>query len=402
MVSRIPYNRDPDFSRPLFRIPGAAHDKMLSRLIFLYGEKQARQWMPELERLLQVHYAHKPQELIEQERACNPAERFTERDFVLITYGDIIQGDHGKNLRTLHRFVESFNRGAINTIHLLPFFPYSSDRGFAVVDFSSVDPNLGTWECVRDMGADYDLMFDVVMNHCSSRSAMFREYLRGNPQYRDYFIAFDSPDDLTEDQRSKIFRPRTSDVLTRFDAIDGPKYVWTTFSHDQIDFNFRNPAVLLDVLDGVMMYVRRGADIIRLDAVTYLWCEPGTECVHLPETHAIVKLLRDMLDLVAPGVALITETNVPHQENISYFGNGRDEAHMVYNFALPPLVLHTMYAQDASALLDWAEGLAADADAGTFFNILDTHDGIGVMGVRGILSSEQIAALIANASARGL
>ncbi len=400
-MSRIPYDRDPDFTRPLLEVSAEARHRMLGRLTFLYGEQLAEQWMPELERLLKVHYAHKPGELIEAEKGYEPAERFVEKDMVLITYGDSIKGDHGSTLKALHRFINTHLRDAINTIHLLPFFPYSSDRGFAVVDFDAVDPKMGTWECVRDLGVDYDLMFDAVVNHCSSRSEMFRGFLRGSPQYKDFFIAYDSPDDLTADQRSKIFRPRTSDILTRFETINGPKYVWTTFSEDQIDFNFRNPQVLLAVLSGLLFYVRRGADILRLDAVTYLWSEPGTECIHLPQTHAIVKLLRDAMDTVAPGVALITETNVPHEENISYFGDGSDEAHMVYNFALPPLVLHTFYSQDAKALCRWAAQLRTHSKTSTFFNMLDTHDGIGVMGVKGILSSEEIAAVTERAKEHG-
>lgn len=400
-ASRIPYKRDPDFTRPLLEIPGETHERMLGRLSFLYGKETAERWMPELERILKVHHAHKPQALIDAEQGLDPAERFTEQDMVLITYADSIKGDHGATLKALHRFVKTHNRGAINTVHLLPFFPYSSDRGFAVVDFDAVDPKMGTWECVRELGADYDLMFDAVVNHCSSRSEMFRGYLRGNPQYKDFFIAYDSPDDLTADQRSKIFRPRTSDILTRFDTIEGPKYVWTTFSEDQIDFNFRNPQVLLTVLSGLLFYVRRGADILRLDAVTYLWSEPGTECIHLSETHAIVKLLRDVMDTVAPGVALITETNVPHEQNISYFGDGSDEAHMVYNFALPPLVLHTFYSQDATAISRWAAGLRTYSKTSTFFNMLDTHDGIGVMGVKGILTPKEIGNLVEQAEEHG-
>jgi len=230
---------------------------------------------------------------------------------------------------------------------------------------------------------------------------MFREFLNGNPYYREFFIYYDSPDALTPDQRRKIFRPRTSDILTEYHTINGPRYVWTTFSADQIDLNFRNPAVLVRIIEGLLFYVRMGADILRLDAVTYIWAEPGTECVHLPQTHQIVKLLRDILDLVAPGVTLITETNVPHEDNISYFGNGLDEAHMVYNFALPPLVLHTFYREDATVLSVWAQGMAPPSDRTHFFNILDTHDGVGLMGAKDILSWEDIDFVVRNAENRG-
>jgi len=251
------------------------------------------------------------------------------------------------------------------------------------------------------MAVDYDLMFDGVMNHCSSSSRMFREFLRGNPLFKNFFVSYESPDELTPDQRSKIFRPRTSDILTKFNTIDGPRYVWTTFSEDQIDINFRNPHALMAVIEGLLFYVRRGADIIRLDAVTYIWAEPGTECVHLPETHEIVKLLRDVMDTVAPTVALITETNVPHDDNVSYFGNGSDQAHMVYNFALPPLVLHTFFREDATALSRWAHDLKVDSDIATFFNMLDTHDGIGLMGVKEILSKEDIDFIVHSAKEHG-
>ena len=399
-MTRIPYQRDPDFSRPLLEIDPDVRTHMLERLEFLYGPETATAAMPELERILKVHHAHKPPELVEYEQSLDPAERFTERDMILITYADAVRSKDATGIEALHRFVETYY-DSINTIHMLPFFPYSSDRGFSVVDFKAVDPKVGSWDQVRELAFDYDLMFDAVFNHASSRSEMFRGFLRGEPQYEDFFIAYDSPDDLTPEQRSKIFRPRTSDILSRYETIEGPKYIWTTFSADQIDFNFRNPQVLLAVLEALLFYVRRGADIIRLDAVTYLWSEPGTESIHLPQTHEIIKLLRDVLDTVAPGVALVTETNVPHEQNISYFGTGTDEAHMVYNFALPPLVLHTFYSGDTTAISEWAAGLELPSGRTYLFNMLDTHDGVGVQGVKDILSREQIEALIEGAKGHG-
>lgn len=395
------YSLEPDYTRPLFQVPPARRERMRARLERLYGKARAEAYLPELERIIQVHCAHKPPEMLEKELHYDPAERFSERDMVLITYGDIVNGTGRTPLAALHRFVGKYNRGAFNTLHLLPFFPYSSDRGFSVVDFSRVDPKLGTWDDIRAHKRRYDLMFDSVLNHCSAENEMFREYRNGNPLYQDFFIAYRSPEELTTEQRRKIFRPRTSDILTRFETIAGPRYVWTTFSADQIDFNFRNPDVLMRILDGVLFYVRRGADILRLDAVTYIWADPGTECVHLPETHEIVKLLRDVLETAASGVAIITETNVPHAQNVSYFGDGTDEAHMVYNFALPPLVLHTFYRADAAAITRWAAGLSAPSDTATFFNILDTHDGIGLMGARGVLPAADIDHIVKTARARG-
>jgi len=398
---RTYYDESPDYTRPALEIPGGFRKRVLGRLEFLYGPKAARKWMPELERILKVHHAHKPPEMIEKERQYDPWQRFCQEHIMLITYGDMVRWDGPTPLSVLHRFVTQYAGGAINTLHLLPFFPYSSDRGFAVIDYRRVDERLGSWKDIREKKRHYDLMFDAVLNHCSSRSEMFQEFLNANPAYKNYFIAYESPDELTPEQRRKIFRPRTSDILTRFETIDGPRYIWTTFSPDQVDLNFRNPAVLLQVVESLLFYIRKGADLLRLDAVTYIWAEPGTESVHLPETHEIVKLLRDVVDLVASGVALVTETNVPHHQNISYFGNGCDEAHMVYNFALPPLVLHAFYTGDAKALSQWAADLRPPSEEAAFLNILDTHDGIGLQGVRDFLPPKEIASLVSEAGKKG-
>ena len=244
-------------------------------------------------------------------------------------------------------------------------------------------------------------MFDGVFNHVSSQSLWFQEFLNGNPYYSNFFIAYNSPDELTPEERALIFRPRTSEILTRVDTINGPKYVWTTFSPDQIDLNYKNPEVLMRIIEVLLMYVRRGADIIRLDAVTYLWHEPGTRCANLEQTHEIVKLFRDVLDVVAPYVALITETNVPHHENIAYFGDGSDEAQMVYNFALPPMILYTFYAEDTTKLSKWIAGLKKPSNTTAFFNFLDSHDGIGLMGVKDILPKSDIDFIIRRAKEHG-
>ncbi|MDY7032450.1 MAG: alpha-amylase family glycosyl hydrolase, partial [Thermodesulfobacteriota bacterium] len=273
--------------------------------------------------------------------------------------------------------------------------------GFSIIDFETVDPNLGSWQDIDDLEGRYQLMFDGVINHVSSKSRWFQEFLNGAPYYKDFFITFDSPDDLTKNEREMIFRPRTSDILTKFYTVNGPKHVWTTFSSDQIDLNYKNPDVLMRVIEILLIYVRHGADIIRLDAVTYLWAEPGTRCVHLDQTHEIIKFFRDVLDAVSPGVALITETNVPHKENISYFGNGHNEAQMVYNFALPPLVLHTFYTEDTTVLSNWANNLKTKSNTNHFFNFLDSHDGIGLLGVKNILQKEEIDSIIKKAEDHG-
>ena len=399
---RISYDPEPDFTKLSLQIPDGVRDRILERMTFLYDRETAEIWYPELVRILKVHHAHKPSGMLELERNYDPAERFTQKDMVLITYGDLIEGEQHNPLASLAYFVERPQlRGIFNTIHILPFFPYSSDRGFSVTNFRKVDSKLGSWKEIAEIGKRYHLMFDGVLNHISARSRAFREFLNGNPYYRDMVVHYDSPDALSPEQIQLIRRPRTSDLLTRFETIDGPIWVWTTFSPDQADLNYKNPLVLIQIIDILLLYVRNGADIIRLDAVTYLWEEPGTTGASLEQTHEILKLIRDVVDVAAPGVALLTETNVPHEENISYFGNGTDEAHMVYNFALPPLVLHTFYAKDVTALSDWARDLEYPSATTTYLNILDTHDGVGVMGVRDILTEDQIESLIEKAVENG-
>jgi sucrose phosphorylase len=329
-------------------------------------------------------------EMYEWEKNFDEKDRFTEEDVILITYGDLISGKNQKPLVTLELLCNTYLKGVFNTLHILPFYPYSSDRGFAVMDFEEVDPHLGTWDDILNLKEDFRLMFDGVFNHVSSKSRWFQEFLNQNSYYQNFFTVFSTKEEISQDHLKLIVRPRTSDVLTEFKTLNGARLVWTTFSHDQIDLNFKNPDVLLKMVDILLTYVRRGADIIRLDAVTYLWEELGTTCVHLDQSHVSIKLFRDILNAVAPHVALITETNVPHKENIRYFGNGYDEAQMVYNFALPPLVLHTFQTGNSKKLTEWAAGLDKISDTATYFNFLDSHDGIGVMAVKNILTAKEI------------
>ncbi len=381
---------EPDYKRPVLQIPDYFSQRFKNKLTFLYSKSRLDLIYPELERILKVYYAHKTPQMIEWEKSFDPENRFTEKDVILITYGDLIKTPNQKPLRTLSQLSRTYLRNVINTLHILPFFPSSSDRGFAVMDFEEVDPNLGTWDDILELKKDFKLMFDGVFNHVSSKSRWFQEFLNQNPQFLDFFVVFSTKQQLSPDQLRLIVRPRTTPILTEFYTLNGKRLVWTTFSQDQIDLNYHNPHVLLKMIEILLTYVRRGADIIRLDAVTYLWEELGTSCVHLEQTHAIIKLFRDILNAVAPHVAIITETNVPHKDNIRYFGNGRDEAQMVYNFALPPLVLYSFQNENAKKLTEWAATLEKPSNEATFFNFLDSHDGVGVMAVQEILSQEEI------------
>jgi len=258
------------------------------------------------------------------------------------------------------------------------------------MDFFQIDPQLGSWENVNDIGQDFQLMFDYVVNHFSSKSHWFDNYLSDEKGFEDFAIEVDPALDL-----SRVTRPRSLPLLSEYQKKNGQNvHLWTTFSADQIDLNFVSLNVLAKMTEVLLYYVQQGATILRQDAIAYLWKEIGTECIHLPQTHAVVKLFRAILDLVAPDVMIITETNVPHAENISYFGTGRDEAQMVYNFTLPPLLFYSFVKEDATVLTDWAKGLYLESSGNTFFNFTASHDGIGVRPLEGILPTQELDALV--------
>ncbi|MDR3430797.1 MAG: sugar phosphorylase [Rouxiella aceris] len=304
----------------------------------------------------------------------------------LITYGDSLSKPDQAPLATLNHFANKYLSDIVSDIHILPMYPYSSDDGFSVIDYRRIDEHLGGWSDIQHLSAHFNLMFDCVINHISRSSAWMKGYINDEPYYRDYFIAA-SP----ELDYSRVVRPRASPLLTPFIKADGTElYLWTTFSEDQIDINFKNPQVLLESIDVLLQYAASGGQSIRLDAIGYIWKELGTRCIHLPQAHNIIKLWRTILDEVIPGTRLITETNVPHHENISYFGEG-DEAHMVYQFALPPLTLHAFLRQDTRVLTKWAQGLNAEAHypKTTYYNFLASHDGIGLRPTETFLSDEE-------------
>jgi len=311
---------------------------------------------------------------------------FSQEDVVLITYGDSLFSNEEAPLKTFHRFAAKHFKDVFSTIHILPFFPYSSDDGFSVIDFYCVNPKLGGWEDIKSLGGDFQLMFDLVLNHVSSKSKWFEKYLNEEQGFENLAIETETSTDL-----SAVTRPRSLPLLTGFKKRSGKAVnVWTTFSADQIDLNFKSIDVLEKMVEVLLFYVTRGATILRLDAIAYLWKEIGTNCVHLRQTHSMVKLFRSILNRVSPDVMIITETNVPHVENISYFGDGRNEAQMVYNFTLPPLLFYSFAIEDSTALSSWAKGLYLKSEANTFFNFTASHDGIGVRPLEGILPKEEI------------
>ncbi len=363
------------------------NDKKLSHLIFLYGEKSGIEAHQRLNRLLDKY-----RPLLQREGAW----ALDQRDAILITYADQVQEANSPTLQTLSRFLMKYAPSNISTVHILPFYPWSSDDGFSVKDYRAVEPGFGSWDDLEYLGRRFQLMFDAVINHTSAESEWFGKFLRDDPEYQDFYITVQGDPDL-----SKVVRPRALPLITKFKTGSGEKSVWTTFSPDQVDLNYQNPDVLLEILDILLFYVTKHANLIRLDAVAYLWKEIGTSCIHQPKTYRIVQLIRSVLRELAPDVMLITETNVRHQDNVSYFGDGRNMAHLVYNFTLPPLLLHTFHTASSANLNQWLANLETPTEKVTYLNFLASHDGIGINPLNEILSDNQIDDLVSRTKSVG-
>ncbi|MCB1414931.1 MAG: sugar phosphorylase [Nitratireductor sp.] len=311
-----------------------------------------------------------------------------ESDNYLITYGNSIADGEHKPLDLLRDFAHHYLHGVFTGIHILPFFPFTSDDGFAVTDYREVNSALGSWEDIERISDEFRLMSDLVLNHCSSQSRMFSEYLQGHEPYDRYFFEASPEDDL-----SAVVRPRTHPLLREVETASGTRHVWCTFSHDQVDFDFSNPAVLMEFLDVMREHIEHGVRTFRLDAVAFLWKEPGTPCIHLRQTHEVIRLMRLLADFHPEQLIIITETNVPNAENLSYFGN-RNEAHLVYNFSLPPLLLHALLTGTSKHLNAWQMAMPPAQLGCSYFNFTASHDGIGLRPAEGLVPEEELDAVI--------
>jgi sucrose phosphorylase len=315
-------------------------------------------------------------------------------DIALITYGNSIQSDNERPLQTLHRFLKA-HLSACNLVHILPFFPWSSDDGFAVINFSAVDESLGNWEDIEAIATDHRLMADLVVNHCSSRSLWFENFKIGKNPGKDYFLCVDPNLDLSD-----VVRPRTQPLLRPTQTPDGEQHVWCTFSHDQVDLNYANPQVLKEMVAIVKLLLDHGVRVFRLDAVAFLWKEIGGPCTNLPQTHEFVRLLRTLIEQAAADAIVITETNIPNRENLTYFGNA-NEAHAIYNFSLPPLLVNTLITGDCDYLRHWMMSMPPARDGTCYFNFIASHDGIGLRPAEGLLSDQELGTLITTMTSFG-
>ena len=356
----------------------AVKEKISDLLKFIYADKIDASFVQRLFREIKA----------QQKSSLQRESRWDEKDVILITYGDSIKTAEEKPLETLNQFCRTYLHDVFSIIHILPFFPYSSDDGFSVIDYKHVNPELGDWSHIAKLRNNFDLMFDLVINHVSQHSEWFQNYLRGESPGVDYFIEANPLEDL-----SQVVRPRSLPLLTPFQTGRGKKYLWTTFSNDQIDLNFGNPKLLFEMIKVLLLYLQLGARILRLDAIAFLWKEKNTTCLHLPQAHAVVKLLRLLMHAVCPQSILLTETNVPNAENLSYFGEN-DEAHMVYQFSLPPLLLHALHSGNSSYLTQWAQTIPDQRPHGTYLNFTASHDGIGVRPLEGLLPKDEKKSLL--------
>ncbi len=307
-----------------------------------------------------------------------------QRDVAVITYGDTVVRSGERPLQTLCQFLDEQVQGLVSCVHVLPFFPWTSDDGFAVLDYSSVNEALGSWDDIEQIAAHYRLMGDLVINHCSSRSPWFENFKAGVDPGRDYFMTASVDDDL-----DNVVRPRTSPLLMPVETPLGTQHVWCTFSHDQVDFDFRNPAVLEEFVKIMRLHLDKGVRVFRLDAVAFLWKQIGTPCINLPQTHEIIRLLRTLVEHAQPDCLIITETNIPNRENLTYFGNA-NEAHAIYNFSLPPLLVYTLISGNSRYLSQWLMTMPPAQNGTTYFNFIASHDGIGMRPAEGLLADEEI------------
>lgn len=331
-------------------------------------------------------------ELMDFDDSAGPAEchqnLWNENDIVMITYGDSVLAENETPLRTLHQFIDNHLREIVSIVHILPFYPYSSDDGFAVINYVEVNQSLGDWKDIQALSKSYAVMADLVINHCSSRSLWFDNFKQGKEPGANYFIETDPDEDL-----SMVVRPRTSPLLRETETIDGKKHVWCTFSHDQVDLDFSNPQVLIEFIKIIKFYLDQGISLFRLDAVAFLWKTIGTSCINLTETHEIIRLLRLIIEHVNPNAVIITETNIPNRENLSYFGNA-NEAHWIYNFSLPPLILYTMLSGNSHLLKMWMMTMPPAQSGTAYFNFIASHDGIGMRPVEGILDDSEVDKIV--------
>ena len=314
---------------------------------------------------------------------------------VLITYPDAIYRKDESTLKTLAEFIKNRLGGLSSVIHVLPFLPSTSDGGFSVSNHEKIEENFGDWNDLKNLAITHKVMADLVLNHVSASHPWVHQFLKTEEPGSSYIVA-PSQIDIWEE----VIRPRNSSLFTNVKTDKGFKNVWTTFGPDQIDVDWRNPYIFLEFLKLLVRYINNGSEWIRLDAIAFIWKEPHTTCLHLDPVHLIVKLLNKCLKIIKPSAVLITETNVPEDENLSYLTDG-DEANLAYNFTLPPLLLEAIYTGQTDLLNNWLSNWNELPTCTSLLNFTSSHDGIGLRALEGIMENNRVHNLLVESEKRG-
>ena len=311
---------------------------------------------------------------------------------VLICYADSVIDADRTSLPLLQALLDGPLRALSSIVHVLPFWRSSSDGGFAISSHEALEPRFGDWDDLEALSRGRLLMADLVLNHVSASHPWVHQCLQDAEPGRSCILQA-SPNPCW----SQVVRPRSSPLIS---PLGGRKQVWTTFGPDQVDLNWQEPEVLRHFARLMQRLFRHGVGWLRLDAVGYVWKEPFTSCIHRPQAHAIVEVLRLLQEEQAPGGAVVTETNVPEEENLSYLRSGR-EAHLAYNFPLPPLLLEACQSERCDLLNRWLAGWP-DLPKGTnLLNFSASHDGVGLRPLEGLMDQPRLHHLLAGCEQRG-
>lgn len=413
-------------------------EKIKTNLLKLYSETDTAMFLVDLKQLLAATSTALESEGAEPKRTTRNLPRI--EDAALITYANSIESQVPQTnpLAALKAFLLKHGvNDAINLVHLLPFYPWDADRGFSVTDYYQVHPYYGTWADVAALGEVMGLMFDFVANHASIQNplvqgALIERHLNEDDprygsfsRYKDFVTAY-SHDNLPKDEVLRFLaRPRPNPVLTLYTVYEntdgyifallgkidvkgpgidlkeiGEGWVWTTFSRQrdedglettrQVDLNFSNPKVLLESIKILLFYVKNKASFIRLDAIGYIWKKLSSSSLHEPETHLLLEIIKDVMDLAAPETTLIAEVNEPQETILPYLGRfGHEESDLVYQFAHFPLAVYAVLTGNGSPYMNWLATLEPFKGR-QFVTILGSHDGMGMKPVRGFLEKSEI------------
>lgn len=366
----------------------------------------------------------------------NGFKSLSQKDMALICYADHVVSTEFSPIQTLGKVLKEYGiSDKLPITHILPFYPWDTDRGFSVKDYYSVNPGYGTWEDIKELGTYTKLMFDFVANHASIENPLVQKALISDhisPEdseckeylpYKDFVISYTEDNKPSEEDLKQLSRPRNFPVLTKYRVVKndenrkvailgekkeeenvlGEGYVWTTFSRAklddgseetcQIDINYNNPNVFVESVKILLFYVEQSAKLVRLDAIGYIWKKIGSSSLHEPECHKILEALGSVLRIAAPEVITISEVNEPQVNAFTYIGNKEHpEADLAYQFSHFPLAVHAVLTEQSNFYQEWLKTISVFG-AHQFTTVLGSHDGIGMKPARGLLPEEELERL---------